>query len=183
MKLTLLLYALAMVRYPAHAVGSARRMPRVVQSSRRHQQQSRPSTQNCTWKYYTQPLSHFSEGSTVNGNASFSQRVCIIDRYWKAPSVAMLGAGAGGVQGAGQQLKGPILFYTGNESPIDEYVNNTGLMWSLAPKLGALLVFLIAIVLIVATLVDRRRHAQLPQPLHERRGPRRLCQRGHHGEG
>jgi lysosomal Pro-X carboxypeptidase len=38
-------------------------------------------------------------------------------------------------------LKGPILFYTGNESPIDEYVNNTGLMWSLAPKLGALLVF------------------------------------------
>jgi lysosomal Pro-X carboxypeptidase len=141
MKLTLLLYALAMVRYSAHAVGSARRMPRVVQSSRRHQQQSRPSTQNCTWKYYTQPLSHFSEGSTVNGNASFSQRVCIIDRYWKAPSVAMLGAGAGGVQGAGQQLKGPILFYTGNESPIDEYVNNTGLMWSLAPKLGALLVF------------------------------------------
>lgn len=36
---------------------------------------------------------------------------------------------------------GPILFYTGNESPIDEYVNNTGLMYALAPKLGALLVF------------------------------------------
>lgn len=30
---------------------------------------------------------------------------------------------------------------TGNESPIDEYVNNTGLMYSLAPKLEALLVF------------------------------------------
>ena len=36
---------------------------------------------------------------------------------------------------------GPILFYTGNESPVDEYVNNTGLMWELGEQLGALLVF------------------------------------------
>jgi pimeloyl-ACP methyl ester carboxylesterase len=83
----------------------------------------------------TQPLSHFSEGSTVAGNASFSQRVCIIDKYWKAPSAKVSGSADDAAE------KGPILFYTGNESPIDEYVNNTGLMWSLAPKLGALLVF------------------------------------------
>lgn len=36
---------------------------------------------------------------------------------------------------------GPILFYTGNESPVGEYVNNTGLMWNLGEKLGALLIF------------------------------------------
>jgi lysosomal Pro-X carboxypeptidase len=29
----------------------------------------------------------------------------------------------------------------GNEAPVDVYVNNTGLMWDLAPRLGALIVF------------------------------------------
>ena len=37
--------------------------------------------------------------------------------------------------------RGPIFFYTGNESPVGEYVNNTGLMWELGERLGALLVF------------------------------------------
>lgn len=36
---------------------------------------------------------------------------------------------------------GPIFFYTGNESPVGEYVNNTGLMWELGETMGALLVF------------------------------------------
>ena len=36
---------------------------------------------------------------------------------------------------------GPIFLYTGNESPLEEYVNNTGLMWELGAKMGALLVF------------------------------------------
>ena len=30
-----------------------------------------------------------------------------------------------------------ILFYTGNESPVDEYVNNTGLMWEYGASRGA----------------------------------------------
>ena len=142
--LALLLCSLAVVASTAGAAAGRRRMPRVVQSRRRQPQDSpssppQPSTQNCTWKFYSQPLSHFSEGSTVNGNASFSQRVCIVDEYWTAPSAELLRAD--GAQSAAAALKGPILFYTGNESPIDEYVNNTGLMWSLAPKLGALLVF------------------------------------------
>jgi pimeloyl-ACP methyl ester carboxylesterase len=29
----------------------------------------------------------------------------------------------------------------GNEAPVDVYVNNTGLIWDLAPRLGALVVF------------------------------------------
>ena len=34
-----------------------------------------------------------------------------------------------------------VLFYTGNESPVEEYVNNTGLMWEAGATLGATLVF------------------------------------------
>ena len=30
---------------------------------------------------------------------------------------------------------------TGNESPIEPYVNNTGLMWNLGKEMGALIVF------------------------------------------
>lgn len=35
----------------------------------------------------------------------------------------------------------PVFFYTGNESPVEEYVNNTGLMWDLAVEQSALVVF------------------------------------------
>jgi hypothetical protein len=60
---------------------------------------NRPSTVDCDWKYYTQPLSHFSEGSTQAGNASFRQRVCIISKHWrKQPSAGPA------------DVKGPILF-------------------------------------------------------------------------
>ena len=38
-------------------------------------------------------------------------------------------------------LKGPLKDSRGNESPVDVYVNNTGLMWELGKKLGARLVF------------------------------------------
>ena len=63
----------------------------------------RPSTVDCSWKYYTQPLSHFSEGSTVGGNASFSQRVCIIDTHWQQPLEAS-------GNGSARSVPGPILF-------------------------------------------------------------------------
>ena len=47
-----------------------------------------PSTVNCTWKYFTQPLDHFSPGVVnVNGDnssaiATFQQRYCIYDKYF-----------------------------------------------------------------------------------------------------
>lgn len=89
----------------------------------------RPSIVNCTWRYHTQPLDHFNEGATSLGNATFRQRYCIYTKYWEQDA----NAETGGVR--------PILFYTGNESPVEEYINNTGLMWELAPKLSALIVF------------------------------------------
>ncbi|EOD12939.1 hypothetical protein EMIHUDRAFT_213197 [Emiliania huxleyi CCMP1516] len=64
---------------------------------------------------------------------TFPQRLCLYDKWWKRAS-------KGGFK-APADAPGPILFYTGNESPVDEYVNNTGLMWELAEDLGALIVF------------------------------------------
>lgn len=37
--------------------------------------------------------------------------------------------------------KGPIFFYTGNEGNIETFAQNTGLMWDLAPKFHAMVVF------------------------------------------
>lgn len=81
-----------------------------------------PSTVNCTWKYFSQPLDHFSPGVTEK-TYTFQQRYCIYDKFFSGRSDA------------------PLLFYTGNESPVEEYVNQTGLMWTLGPKLNGLIVF------------------------------------------
>jgi len=35
----------------------------------------------------------------------------------------------------------PVFFYTGNESPLEEYINNTGLIWELAHDLHAQVIF------------------------------------------
>ena len=86
------------------------------------------STANCTWKYITQPLDHF--GDTPH---TFPERYCIYDGFWAK-------AERGGFSDSAGEMA-PIFFYTGNESPIEPYVNNTGLMWNLGRKLGALIVF------------------------------------------
>ena len=83
-----------------------------------------PSSINCTWIYHSQPLDHFSPGATANSISSFNERVCIYSSF--VPS---------------NTKNAPILFYVGNESPVEEYVNNTGLMWNLGKSLGAHLVF------------------------------------------
>jgi len=79
---------------------------------------------NCTCQFYEQPLDHFSSSSLAG---KFKQRYCIYAGYE--------------TKGAQSTSKTPIFFYTGNESPLDEYVNNTGLIWELAPKHEALVVF------------------------------------------
>jgi lysosomal Pro-X carboxypeptidase len=89
---------------------------------------SRPSTANCTWRTFQQPIDHFGSQS-----GTFPQRYCMYDTWWR-------GASDGGFDGP-SGAPGPIFFYTGNESPVEEYINNTGLMWELAPQMGALLIF------------------------------------------
>jgi len=88
---------------------------------------------NVTCHFYSQPLNHFSapagsrrrSGSGQDGE-TFKQRYCVYDGYSGNDD---------------DDDDGPIFFYTGNESPVDQYVNQTGLMWELAPKHSALVVF------------------------------------------
>ena len=80
---------------------------------------ARPSIANCTWKLYAQPVDHFAP--SMSGD-HFQQRVCLYSQFWR-------------------HSQAPIFFYTGNESPVEEYVNNTGLMWELGESMGALLVW------------------------------------------
>jgi lysosomal Pro-X carboxypeptidase len=88
----------------------------------------RPSTVNCTWGYFPQKIDHF--GDTPG---TFPQRYCMYTKWWGT-------ATAGGFKAAAD-APGPILFYTGNESPVEEYINNTGLMWELGEEMSALLIF------------------------------------------
>eukprot|EP00451_Oxyrrhis_marina_P035175 CAMPEP_0204369736 /NCGR_PEP_ID=MMETSP0469-20131031/45196_1 /ASSEMBLY_ACC=CAM_ASM_000384 /TAXON_ID=2969 /ORGANISM="Oxyrrhis marina" /LENGTH=615 /DNA_ID=CAMNT_0051359537 /DNA_START=1 /DNA_END=1848 /DNA_ORIENTATION=+ len=101
------------------ALSAPRDLPRFTQQP----VSSRPSIVNCTWKYAEQPLDHFGDSPVV-----FRQRYCLYDRFWK--------------KGTGKAAKtAPIFFYTGNESPVEVYINNTGLMWEVGERQGALLVF------------------------------------------
>jgi lysosomal Pro-X carboxypeptidase len=77
------------------------------------------NTNNCTWVYIEQPLSHFQRAQS----GTYKQRLCVYDGYWKADTAS------------------PVFLYTGNESPVEEYVNATGLLWNLAKKFNALVVF------------------------------------------
>lgn len=81
------------------------------------------SMANVTCYIFNQPLDHYSPST----NEKIPQRYCIYSGY----------------ETLSQAVEPPIFFYTGNESPIEEYVNNTGLIWELAakPSFGALVVF------------------------------------------
>ena len=82
--------------------------------------ENRISIVNMTCDFFTQPLNHF----VPRGRSpSYSQRYCIYTRY------------------ATDNKTSPILFYTGNESPLEQYINHTGLIWELAPELNARVVF------------------------------------------
>jgi len=60
---------------------------------------AQPSIVNCTWLWYNASLDNFAPG-LPNGGATYQQRYCLYDKYWDG--------------------KGPIFFYTGNESPVEE---------------------------------------------------------------
>lgn len=95
------------------------------QNCQGHEFQDHASLANCTEIIYVeQPVDHFN-GLANSPWATFKQRVCIHDAFRRPQD--------------GEDI--PMLFYTGNEGPVDLYVNNTGLMWSLGKELGAILVF------------------------------------------
>ena len=67
---------------------------------------SLPDARNCSWKTLSQKLDHFGSLSTT-----FDQRLCLYAGFAKNVT--------------------RVLLYVGNESPVEEYVNNTGLMYDL----------------------------------------------------
>lgn len=74
------------------------------------------TTNDCIELYISQPVDQF-----AFTNRRFDQRYFACAGEFKAG--------------------GPMFFYTGNESPVDVYVNNTGLMWESARMFKALLIF------------------------------------------
>ncbi|KAF5454284.1 hypothetical protein F2P56_023961 [Juglans regia] len=71
-------------------------------------------------RYFSQPLDHFS----FSDLPSFPQRYLISTEHW-----------------VGAQRLGPIFFYCGNEGDIEWFAANTGFVWEIAPRFGAMVVF------------------------------------------
>ena len=80
-------------------------------------------------KWIDQPHDHFRFGAEAA--APWPQRYLFNDTFWD---------GRGELSGGG--CLGPILFYTGNEGPIDDFWRLSGFVTDvLAPRLGGLLLF------------------------------------------
>uniref|UniRef100_A0A1D1XIT9 Lysosomal Pro-X carboxypeptidase n=1 Tax=Anthurium amnicola TaxID=1678845 RepID=A0A1D1XIT9_9ARAE len=75
-------------------------------------------------RYFSQSLDHF----------SFADLPAFDQRYLVGGEGHWLGAGACGGPG-------PIFFYCGNEGDIEWFAANTGFVWEIAPRFGALVVF------------------------------------------
>ncbi|KAF5791533.1 putative lysosomal Pro-Xaa carboxypeptidase [Helianthus annuus] len=71
-------------------------------------------------RYYEQTLDHFSFDDLPN----FSQRYLINTDHWAGPS-----------------RMGPIFLYCGNEGDIEWFAANSGFVWELAPRFGAMVIF------------------------------------------
>ncbi|XP_008659849.1 lysosomal Pro-X carboxypeptidase [Zea mays] len=86
------------------------------------------TAQPFTTHYFPQELDHFT--FTPNASMLFRQKYLVNDTFWRRPR-------RGGGGGAG-----PLFVYTGNEGDIEWFATNTGFMFDIAPKFGALLVFI-----------------------------------------
>ncbi|KAF8404809.1 hypothetical protein HHK36_009699 [Tetracentron sinense] len=71
-------------------------------------------------RYFTQSLDHFS----FSDLPTFQQRYLISTDHW-----------------LGSDRMAPIFFYCGNEGDIEWFASNTGFVWEIAPRFGAMVVF------------------------------------------
>ncbi|EFN56397.1 hypothetical protein CHLNCDRAFT_144962 [Chlorella variabilis] len=77
----------------------------------------KPLIERCKERWRETRLDHF----TWVNPTYFKQRFFVCDEYWRPG--------------------GSVFLYIGNEADVTLYLNNTGLMWELAPKYDAMLVF------------------------------------------
>ncbi|XP_059624060.1 uncharacterized protein LOC132267039 [Cornus florida] len=71
-------------------------------------------------RFFTQRLDHFSFADLP----TFRQRYLINTDHWVGPT-----------------RLGPIFFYCGNEGDIEWFADNTGFVWEIAPRFGAMVLF------------------------------------------
>lgn len=98
---------------------SPRFLGKFSRSSRLNSQSPKQRLQYET-RYFAQNLDHFSFSDTPK----FQQRYLINTEHWVGP-----------------QRQGPIFFYCGNEGDIEWFAENTGFVWELAPRFGAMVLF------------------------------------------
>lgn len=109
---------------PSNSPSSSRLAPRFLgrfsqppNFNHRHQQQQKYRYET---RYFSQRLDHFSFLELPK----FPQRYLISTEHW-----------------AGPQRLGPIFLYCGNEGDIEWFAANTGFVWEIAPRFGAMVVF------------------------------------------
>ena len=88
--------------------------------------------EQCEERWRTAALDHFGATTGPGGQTSFRQRFFVCRAAWDAAEAEAARPGA---------PPRPVFLYTGNEADVTLYLNATGLMWELAPEVGALLVF------------------------------------------
>jgi lysosomal Pro-X carboxypeptidase len=71
-------------------------------------------------RFFQQPLNHF-----LPNSPTYLQRYCIFEKFRTNHT----------------DENNAILFYTGNESPLEQYINQTGFMWELAEDIQATVLF------------------------------------------
>jgi Serine carboxypeptidase S28 len=106
-------------------VATGRRKPRQNVRSyaplqQQHLNSSRFSILNMTCDFFVQPLNHFA--LPKDSSPTYRQRFCVYNEF-------------------ATDSNSPVFFYAGNESPLEQYINNTGLMWELGAQFGAQIVF------------------------------------------
>jgi hypothetical protein len=91
---------------------------------------SRMSIANMTCEFFEQPLNHFvPRGKSPN----YQQRYCYYDEYATTVDhvneTTKKGKGSDEADECAPQITSPIFFYTGNESPLEQYINQVCSSW------------------------------------------------------
>jgi len=86
------------------------------------------------WKNTTLDWFRFTPDSPQDP-PTFRQRVLVYDRWWGRPT-------AGNITGATGPRSGPLLVFFSGEGAAEDFYNNSGALFEMAPVLGAMVVFL-----------------------------------------
>lgn len=113
---------LLLLRFPASAAAGQRipRFPGQFATASGSTRRANGESYTYEVKYFQQRLDHFS----FSEHPRFAQRYLISAEHWSGP-----------------QRMGPIFFYCGNEGDIEWFAANTGFVWEIAPRFGAMVVF------------------------------------------